>query len=45
MDFAAEYASGEGSVENGGKYTQVVAWAKKPLAASSFPVPVQEEKK
>ena len=45
MDFAAEYAAGEGSVENGGKYTLVVAWAKKPVAASSFPVPAQEEKK
>ena len=45
MDFAAEYAAGEGSVEYGGKYTLVVAWAKKPVAASSFPVPAQEEKK
>ena len=45
MDFAAEYAAGEWSVENGGNYTLVVAWAKKPLAASPFPVPAQEEKK
>ena len=45
LDFAAEYAAGQWSSVGGTKYTLVVALAKKPIAAVSFPIPTQEEKK
>ena len=34
LDFAAEYAAGKWSCVDGGKYTLLVALAKKPAAAS-----------
>ena len=47
LDFAAEYAAGKWSCVDGGKYTLLVALAKKPAAAAaaSFPIPTQEERR
>ena len=47
LDFAAEYAAGQWSCVDGGKYTLIVALAKKPAVTASFPIPIptQEERK